>query len=247
MRIPIIQGVIDRRILVNFRVDPGALRRFLPEPFRPKLVKDAGLAGICLIRLTQIRPRFLPSFIGVTSENAAHRIAVQWESDGQVREGVYVFRRDTSSWLNSAAGGRVFPGVHHHARFDVDEHDDRYRIVMESDDGETHVVLEARGSAELSGGSVFTSLQQASEFFERGSLGYSPAAKPGTFDGLELRSYGWHVEPLTIQRVESSFFGNKDLFPPGSADFDCALLMRGIRHDWRARESLCAECVGVPV
>ena len=245
MRIPIIHGVIDRRILANFRVDPGALRRLLPEPFRPKLVNGAGMAGICLIRLRHIRPHFLPSFVGVASENAAHRIAVEWESDGELREGVYVVRRDTSSWLNSAAGGRVFPGIHHHARFTIDEQDDRYRIVMDSDDGDTHVVVDARASAGLPGGSVFLSLREASDFFVRGSLGYSPAAKPDTFDGLELRTYGWHVEPLAVERVESSFFENTGLFPPGSADFDCALLMRDIRHDWRTRESLCAECVGV--
>jgi hypothetical protein len=186
----------------------------------------------------------MPRFVGVTSENAAHRIAVEWESDGGLREGVFVFRRDTSSWLNSAAGGRVFPGVHHHARFDIDEQDDHYRIVMNSDDRDTHVVVEARASADLPGDSVFDSLQEASEFFEGGSLGYSPAAKSGTFDGLELCSYGWHVEPLAIERVESSFFQNKDLFPQGSAEFDCALLMRGVQHDWRARESICVECVG---
>jgi len=30
----------------------------------------------CLIRLKDIRPRFFPSFLGISSENAAHRIAV---------------------------------------------------------------------------------------------------------------------------------------------------------------------------
>ena len=126
MKIPVIRGIIERRILVNFRVDPDALKRVLPEPFRPKLIGDVGMAGICLIRLKHIRPRFLPAFVGISSENAAHRIAVQWESGGRTQEGVYVLRRDTSSRLNSAAGGRLFPGIHHHARFDVQEQDDRY-------------------------------------------------------------------------------------------------------------------------
>jgi len=230
---------------VNFRVEPGVLRRVLPEPFRPKLMNDAGMAGICLIRLKHIRPRFMPSFAGISSENAAHRVAVQWESGGQIQEGVYVLRRDTSSWLNSVAGGRIFPGVHHHARFDVDERDDHFRIVLDSDDGETHVAVEGQATTGLPDTSVFGSVEEASEFFERGSLGYSPASKPGTFDGLELRSFNWHVNPLTIEHVESSFFETKDLFPPGSVEFDCALLMRGIQHDWRARESICSECVDV--
>jgi hypothetical protein len=47
MQIPVIRGVIDRRILVNFRVDPDVLARFLPAPFRPKLVNGAGMAGVC--------------------------------------------------------------------------------------------------------------------------------------------------------------------------------------------------------
>ena len=42
MRIPVVRGVIDRRILANFRVDPEVLARVLPQPFRPKLASGAG-------------------------------------------------------------------------------------------------------------------------------------------------------------------------------------------------------------
>jgi hypothetical protein len=79
MRIPVIRGVIDRRILVNYRVDPNVLARLLPAPFRPKVVHGVGLVGICLIRLKKVRPTFLPSWLGISSENAAHRVAVEWE------------------------------------------------------------------------------------------------------------------------------------------------------------------------
>src|SRR4051812_12690190 len=109
MRIPVIRGVIDRRILVNYRVAPQVLAKFLPVPFRPKLIQGVGMAGVCLIRLKHIRPRSFPLPLGLSSENAAHRIAVEWEG----REGVYIPRRDTSSRINAAVGGRLFPGVHH--------------------------------------------------------------------------------------------------------------------------------------
>src|SRR5262249_27610998 len=97
MPISVLRGVIDRRILVNFRVDPTVLGRLLPKPFRPKLVNEAGMAGVCLIRLKHIRPRWLPAFVGLSSENAAHRIAVEWDQQCQRREGVFITRRDTSS------------------------------------------------------------------------------------------------------------------------------------------------------
>ena len=36
MRIPIVEGVIERRILINYQVDPDVLARVVPEPFRPR-------------------------------------------------------------------------------------------------------------------------------------------------------------------------------------------------------------------
>lgn len=240
MQIPVIRGLIDRRILVNYRVDAEVLARHVPAPFRPKLVNGSGMAGVCLIRLKNIRPRFVPSLLGISSENAAHRIAVEWDHEGSTREGVFIPRRDTSSRLNTLVGGRLFPGVHHHAAFQVQEQGDHYRVELNSDDRHTHLLVEGHLAQELPRGSIFGSLKEASDFFERGALGYSVTAKPGQFDGLELHSFNWRVEPLAVDKVESSFFEDRALFPPGSVEFDCALLMHGIEHEWHGRGNLCA-------
>lgn len=240
MRIPTIQGVINRRLLINFRVDPDVLAARLPAPFRPQLVGGCGIAGICLIRLKQVRPRWLPAPVGVSSENAAHRIAVEWESGGETRAGVYVPRRDTSSRLNAAVGGRLFPGVSHLARFDVREWDDRYRVAMHARDGSAHVSVDATLAYEWTTDSVFDSLAAASKFFQEGALGYSPNGR-GELDGLELCCSNWRVEPLIVARVESSFFDDRSVFPANSVEFDCALLMRDIDHQWHSRDSLCCS------
>ena len=76
MKLPAIKGIIDRRILINFRIDPDVMAHNLPSPFRPKLVRGYAIGGICLIRLKAARPTFLPLPWGMGSENAAHRIAV---------------------------------------------------------------------------------------------------------------------------------------------------------------------------
>jgi hypothetical protein len=110
---------------------------------------------------------------------------------------------------------------------------------MTSDDGSAHVRVEGRVAPELPRGSVFSSIDAASAFFEQGSLGYSPGWRPGEFEALELRSEAWHMEPLAVEVVESSLFDNRTLFPQGAAEFDCALLMRNIAHEWHAGETLC--------
>jgi hypothetical protein len=62
--------------------------------------------------------------------------------------------------------------------------------------------------------------------------------RPDAFDGLELRSFGWRAEALAVERVESSFFEDRMKFPSGSAELDCALLMKGIDHEWHGRRWL---------
>ncbi len=215
------------------------MTQFLPPPFRPKLVNGYAIGGICLIRLKKVRPRFLPLPCGIRSENAAHRIAVEWEDGGRTREGVYIPRRDSDSRLNTLAGGTIFPGIHHHATFSVQESEQRFSLAFRSDDGQAQACVSGVVADRIQKSSVFPSIAVASAFFENGSLGYSTTRTSGRYDGLELVCRNWNVEPLAVDRVESSFFENEALFPAGSTEFDCALLMRDIHHEWHGREDLC--------
>ena len=238
MYLPVIHGVIARRILVNYRVQPKALAQILPVPFRPQLVQGYGIAGICLIRLAQIRPRMWPASLGFASENAAHRIAVEWDEHGELRRGVYIPRRDTSSRLNVCLGGRLFPGIHHLADFSTMEVQDRYHVEFNSRDDATHILVEGRPAASLPGTSVFKSAEEASNFFAAGSLGFSPAHTANEYEGLELRTLDWELIPLVIDQLESSFFDDSAVFPPDTVQFDSAFLMQQIRHEWHVRSRM---------
>lgn len=239
MRLPEIHGVIRRRILVNFRVDPDIVQRQLLGKFRPKLHSGFAIAGICLIRLEKIRPRFLPPFLGVSSENAAHRIAVLWENEkGQTQEGVFVPRRDTNSVLNTVAGGRIFPGDFHLAQFVVGDSSGNIDFEMKSKDGKVAVRLLAKTTKEMPSDSVFSTLKEASDFFEPGSLGYSATSNSQRLDGMTLKTKTWSVEPLEVEQVYSSYFLDEEQFPKASVVFDCALLMRNIEHAWQSAPAL---------
>jgi hypothetical protein len=237
MKAPALAAVMERRILVNYRVDPDLLGRYLPAPFRPALVGGHGVAGICLIRLGRIRPAGLPA-AGLRSENAAHRAAVCWDGpDGPVT-GVYIPRRDTSSRLAALAGGRLFPGHLHLARFRVREDAGSYRIQVASRDGRVHVEVEAHLAEELAPGSIFTSLQDASGFFRCAPAGYAATPAQGVFDGVELETAGWTLQPLRLERVASSFFDDRRRFPPGTAVPDSAFLMNGLSTIWHPQPQL---------
>ena len=238
MRLPVIQGIIRRRILANFRIDPGVMQRQLPDRFKPKLHDGFAVAGICLIRLEHIRPKPFPDILGLSSENAAHRVAVCWEQDGQTQEGVFISRRDTSSQVAHLAGGRLFPGEHHHAAFTVADSGSEINFSMKSSDSAVAVEIEAEVGSELPSSSIFSDLEEASSFFEAGSLGYSVTHDVDRLDGLKLETKEWRVEPLRVRSVYSSYFSDEEKFPGGSIEFDHALVMRNIPHEWHSADDL---------
>lgn len=238
MKIPTIKGIIDRRILINYQIEADVLRNYLPKPFKPKLVKGKGIAGICLIRLKEIRPKGFPGQIGISSENGAHRIAVEWEENGALKEGVFIPRRDTSSKLNALAGGTVFPGIHHLATFTVNEFDKSYEVSFTSKDN-TFLSIKAQETENWNENSVFDDLNSVSLFFENGSVGYSP--DKNNYEGLELKTYDWKVSLLEVESVRSSFFEDRSIFPEGSVKFDNALLMKNIEHEWKSLKRIKAR------
>jgi hypothetical protein len=240
VRPPQLQARIERRLLVNYRTDPEVLAASLPRPFRPATIDGYGVAGICLLRLGAIRPVGIPERLGLTSENAALRVAVEWDAPSGPMTGVYIPRRDTSSRLSALVGGRLFPGWQHRARFDVRESGDRYEVRVASRDGDVSVEVEAWLSDGPMPGSVFATVDAASAFFRSAPVGYAATPCDGVFDGVELGTDGWNLEPLHVERASSSFFDDGTRFPPGTATLDSAFLMSQITTRWRPQPQLVA-------
>lgn len=240
MRIPIVAGTIDRRILINYRVELSVLRKILPTPFRPTVVDGYGIAGIDLIRFQNLRVKGLPNYLGYTSENAIHRISVEWDELGLTRRGVYTPRLDTDSFTTTLVGGRVFPGLHHRAKFKAEESEDHFKLSVKSG-GEQMIRLEAKLRDRFPMESIFRAMPNASRFFAGDKVAYSPRFRTSIFDGVQLKCRRWKLEPLRVNALESQYFEQKQMFPKGSIFFDHASIMRDIEHEWHSCGELIAS------
>jgi uncharacterized protein YqjF (DUF2071 family) len=145
---PVIEGVIARRILLNFCADPEAAPAIVPPPLEVQQVRGRAIVGVCLIRLERIRPKGLPGFVGISPENMAHRIAIRFDQDGRKDDGVFIPRRDTDSAFVGLLGGRLLPGYHHLADFDVEESADGLAMDVKTRDGALDTHLRARWTGE---------------------------------------------------------------------------------------------------
>ncbi len=230
-------GTIDHRILLNFRIAPEVMTAELPPEFQPKLVNGYAIGGICQVSLSQMRPKGVPALVTARSHNAAHRVAVL-SSQG---EGVFVLRRDTGSRLNALTGGRIFPGVYSKADFQVESADDRYVVKITDGNNRSLMHIDATVSNTLPKESVFEDTKAVSDFFKGGNVGWSKR-NGGGFDAIELVTPDWDMSPMFISEAYSAYFSNNDLFPPGSVEFDSAMIMRNLQHSWVTREELCEIC-----
>jgi uncharacterized protein YqjF (DUF2071 family) len=229
--LPMIEGVIARRMLLNFRADAEVVQRLLPPPLRVDEHRGHAIVGVCLIRLEKLRPSGLPGSLGLSSENMAHRVAIRYPAPEGVRSGVFIWRRETDQRLVELLGGRLFPGVHGHARFRVRENENRLAMDVVTDGG-ADVSFSASVLEEWRATPSFATFDEASEFFRRGDCGFSCSLRGDELEGLQLKTLKWAMVPMQIESQQCAFYSDPQRFPAGSIEFDCGLLMRGLPHEW---------------
>lgn len=232
MNMPVLNGIIDRRILINYRVKPDVVKALLPPHLEPLIINGYASAGICLLRLKNIGMKYSPSFLRITSENAAHRFLIKYKDGDSDIQGVYIPRRDTDSMLNVLLAGKIFSWPHYSAHFQVDEANGNYALQMQSKDSYSSLSVEAQLTNTFPADSMFDSIDHASNCFHSCPIGISPSSIPNRFKTICLKTKTWKVKPLQVHKLGSGFFENRSLFPEGSLQFDNALLMEGIEHEW---------------
>lgn len=198
--LPTIEGIIARRVLLNVRVDPEVAARIVPAPLEVDVRSDSAVAGVCLIRLEGLRPKGSPTAVGISSENMAHRIAIRYPSRDGMKRGVFIWRRETDNGLMKLLGGRLFPGVHGKATFDVSEGSGylEYRVRSSSD---VDLSLGLHTETEWRGCQLFPELRDIETFFADGDYGYSCTLRGDRLEGLRLRSLAWKMNPLMVSHM----------------------------------------------
>ncbi|HMK11746.1 MAG TPA: hypothetical protein VK461_09205 [Acidimicrobiales bacterium] len=227
VRTPVLQATLERRLLVTYRLDPDAVADLVPGPFWLHMVGGFAVGSITLDHVTALRPRGLPAATGFTSQNAAHRIAVEWEQQGRRAAGTFVLARHTSARRIAAAGDRIFPGQRERADFAVDDRGPNLSVAFRSRDGvvavDADVAVDDVGASEL-----FSRPDEAWRLSIRGAMTASLRRRGGVLDWIDEHARGGRVRAASIERVTSS------LFPAAVGAPDSAIVARDVTIEWRA-------------
>ena len=73
--------------------------------------------------------------------------------------------------------------------------------------------------------------EDAEEFFSNAPTGYSPDRTGARLEAVQLRASSWHLEPLTVESLHSTFI-DEQCRDDGDMAFDSAFLMRNLQATW---------------
>ncbi len=220
-----LQSHIVRRLLVNFRTDPGLVAAQLPDRLIADEVGGFAMVGICAISLRSIRPPGVPTRVGLSTDNVAQRIAVRDADTGE--RGVYVARRDTSSRIAASLAATIFPARLGHSQVTVIDDVERVNLVSRPNRPGAELDLVVSAADGLGADSVFDGVDTAANWLRDAAVGW-------TFEGdrverVTLDTGRWPVTPLRIEHVRSQW--HHDRFR-ASLEFDHALIVRDLHARW---------------
>ena len=230
MRAPALSGRIERRICIQYRINPSVARRFLPDHIRPKLYQGSALGGICVFRFAPARARILPIPLGFGTELAWHRIAVEWDAGATVAHGQYLLRCEADSRPSARLTPKVLPCSEPAARITVRSNDGGLSISMKSVDGNGDLNLAAVPDDHWPEDSVFPSAKAAQLALSGGHVLW-PSNERGETEGFEVAAGQGTVASLTSHGIDSAWYDDRDRFPLGSIGFDSALLISRANHE----------------
>ncbi|MEM9023245.1 MAG: hypothetical protein AAGB22_05870 [Bacteroidota bacterium] len=237
-----INGWIDTKVLVTFRVAPEVLAPAIPAPLELLTVNGHALASVCFVRLVRPRIDGWEAVWGPPSLNSAQRIAVQWPRGGAPQPGVFIHRRETASLLNAVIGGRLLPGKHALRNLRL-RHDGEQVLLT---DGHPDALLAGHRTTDFPTDSVFATAREAAQFAARCEDGYSPGNNPAVLEGLSMRIEVWAPEPLQLDTLAAARLMDPAVVPTGAATLDHALIIRNRYATWTALPPMPLEPVYEP-
>lgn len=226
-------GVLENTVLLNFRTDAEVLRRLLPSPFEPRLVDGYGLVGILLFTMKDLTCETTMGFPSPPSDHVLYRIAVSWKQGGRTFHGMYLLRHEVNTRLPVRQRRRgLFPVAGIPVRWHKGSVSSSIEWTLKNK-AKTKLHMKAKISSSFSGGSVFRSLEEASDFFATERAAIAPRFQKSIFSNTHFLPLQWPVQPLFVQKLTTDVDQLHNLFPQGQIFFDSGLIWPKIPCKWQ--------------
>lgn len=221
---PVVKRVsahIERRIVINFSVDPNEIERVVDCPWlRPQVVAGQGVASLCVLWMDGVIPTGWPKFLAQSQISIAVRFGVINVETGE--PGVYVPERCSNTvlaWLLTRMGGSCI-----HPKIRVTEADGVIGIKRNGVDFAGFRVDDTPKESKL-----FSNSGEFEDFIRAGKRSYGPALRRGQIDVVDLNKSETSFVPLGVEMLD---LRGISAIIPGVLTLDSAYETRNAEYAW---------------
>lgn len=201
--------------LMSFGTPADSVRHLVPDGLELMTRGDRAFWNVVTCRVDRMRPKGLPSAVGVTYHHVAYRLLVQaMTARADVVQGLYFVRSDADAPVLGAVGNRATDFKFHAANVTLDATPDRYRAAVTTDDGAGNATFELGTATPAAGprhpASAFATHVDADEWLTYRPLGLSVGARPhaGRLRLAEVHrdASAWRETAVQLNRFRSAVF-----------------------------------------
>jgi uncharacterized protein YqjF (DUF2071 family) len=219
-------------VLVNFAIDPCALRRRLPAHLEPDLHDDKAYLSIVIARMEKMRPSFVPKALGVTYHQVVYRAVVKRNGE----RGVTFLRSDADNRLMVAAGNALTFFRFHAADIAWETKARGFSIALQpknGDDARIRASYTVRDEPDrLPATSRFGDLRSAQAFLSELYVAFGAQRANGRTETVRIARTPWKSHVVADEAGEYSAMTSGVLFARSEAQLDSIFLVEDLAYRW---------------
>jgi hypothetical protein len=204
-----IQAHFAHSLVLTYAYPHDVLEPLLPPGLALDMHREFGFVAVAMVQTRDLRPSFLPRWLGRDFFLAGYRIFVRHrDQSGRTRRGLRILRSDTDRHIMRLFGNLM---THYNYRLvdaAVSERDGMLEIKVQSPcgDADLHVIADlASRPAPLPIGSLFRDHAEARRF--AGPLPYTFDYEPQTHSIVRIKGVRdvWDPQPIRVQVLRNAF------------------------------------------
>jgi hypothetical protein len=219
-------------VLVNYAVDPQALKRKLPSHLEPDLHEGRGYVSIVIARMEKMRPAFLPRSAGITYHQVVYRAVVKCGAE----RGVTFLRSDADNRLMVAAGNALTFFRFHHASISWVEERDGLRFSLRPSDGQRADIVATYTMSStpevLPATTHFPDLRTAQAFLSELYVAFGTRRRDGLVEKVRIERTPWDSSVVAVDQGSYAAMTSGVLFHAAEASLDSIFVVRDLRYHW---------------
>ena len=205
-----VYGNLVDRYLFNFRADPVALEKHLPNVdwLKPRTINGYGVVSFCLLKLKGLTMWPLPSSLGLDTTSCAYRCAVIDESGKKPEPSVYVLGRNTNLSIISRLGPKLFSGNIEKIDATVEQDSENVQVNAKYSDGREMFSATVDSLKCKNDSKLFESEELFEDFIKGGISSYTPSVKENMYSRVDLETDSNQYEQVNA-KINASCIDNE--------------------------------------